>query len=110
VAKKSAYIERKTAPSFQLIFSLERKYQKNKFVIIENMTRFWKTLMFICTGEPTSAGTKRVTPKISVMFTKLLPIMSPKASPECPLRNAFKSKVSSGRLVPKAITVAPIIC
>ncbi len=31
-------MERKTAPSFQLIFSLERKYQKNRFVIIEKPT------------------------------------------------------------------------
>jgi len=40
-------MERKTAPSCQLILSLERKYQKNKFVIIEKMIRFWKTLISI---------------------------------------------------------------
>jgi hypothetical protein len=38
-------MERKTAPSCQLILSLERKYQKNKFVIIEKTIRFWKTLI-----------------------------------------------------------------
>ena len=31
-------MKRKTAPSFQLIFSLEREYQKNRFVIIEKIT------------------------------------------------------------------------
>lgn len=108
VAKKRAYMERKTTPSCQLILPLERKYQKNKFVIIEKIMRFWKTLISIRMGEPTSAGTKRATPKIRVMFMKLLPMMSPNASAEWPFRNAFKSNVSSGRLVPKAIMVAPI--
>ena len=75
-------MNRKIAPSLQVNLSLDKKYQKNKLVIIENMTRFWKTPIFMLTGEPRSAGTKSVTPKIKVMFTKLLPIMSPNARPE----------------------------
>jgi hypothetical protein len=63
-------MERKTSPSCQLILSLERKYQKKKFVIIEKIIRFWKTLISILTDDPTSTGTKRVTPKIKVMFMK----------------------------------------
>jgi hypothetical protein len=65
----------KMAPSLQLIFSLERKYQKNKLVIIENITRFRKTSTFMMTDEPTRAGKESVIPKIKVMLTKLLPIM-----------------------------------
>jgi hypothetical protein len=41
------------------------------------------------------------------MFMKLLPTISPRANAGCPLRKALKSKVSSGRLVPNAIIVAP---
>ena len=68
-------------PSAQPIFSLDKKYQKNKLVIMEKITRSWKTTIFIDIGEPMKAGTKSVMPKIRVMFTKLLPMMSPKASP-----------------------------
>ena len=76
-------------PSFLPICFLERKYQKSIFVIMENRIRLWKTSVLNSIGEPTSAGTNRVTPKINVMFTKLLPIISPNASPECPLRMDF---------------------
>ena len=42
------------------------------------------------------------------MFTKLLPIMFPKAKAECPSKIDLIPKVNSGRLVPTAIIVAPI--
>jgi hypothetical protein len=40
VAKNKPYMKRKTAPTYPLILSLERKYQKNKFVIIQKKIRF----------------------------------------------------------------------
>ena len=64
--------------------------------------------MSIDIGDPSNMGTNSVIPKINVMLIKLLPTMLPKASDECPLKKAFKLKLSSGRLVPKAIMVAPI--
>jgi hypothetical protein len=33
--------------TFQFIFSLEKKYRKNRLVTMEKTTRFWKALMFI---------------------------------------------------------------
>ena len=42
VNMKNKYMNRNMAPSLPPIF-LERTYQKNKFVIIEKITRFWKT-------------------------------------------------------------------
>ncbi len=74
-------MNRNMAPSLQLNFSRDKKYQRNKFVMMENMIRFWKTFIFIRMGVPTRKGTKRVIPRINVMLTKLLPKMSPKASP-----------------------------
>ena len=57
-------MKRKMAPSFQPICSLERKYQKNKFVIIENIIKFWKTPISMLMGEPPSAGTKGKLPRL----------------------------------------------
>ena len=75
-------MNRNIIPSRQAIFSFERKYQKKRFMIIENVIRFWNTLIFITTGLPISAGPNSVIPKIKVVFTKLAPIMLPNAKPE----------------------------
>ena len=80
LAKNSRYMNRNIAPSFQLSLPIDRKYQKNKLVIREKMTRFWKTSMFMVKGVPISTGTKSVIPRIRVMFMKLLPMISPRAS------------------------------
>jgi hypothetical protein len=58
VNKKKPYNNRNIAPSFQVIRSLEMKYQKNKLVIMEKMTRFWKTLILNLSDELARAGTK----------------------------------------------------
>jgi hypothetical protein len=105
---KSMYIKRKIAPSFQLMVSLDKKYQKNRFVRMENITKFWNTSMFKVMDVPISVGTKNVIPKIKVILKKLAPIRLPNARPEWPLKIDFSPMVISGKLVPKAIIVAPI--
>jgi len=79
VAKNNAYMHNRTAPSLQLIFSLVKKYHRNKLAIRENMTRSRKAVMFTLSGEAISG-----TPKISVMFMKQLPTIFPKAISGCP--------------------------
>ena len=49
-----------------------------------------------------------VIPRIKVMFMKQLPIMLPNASSKCPFLTAPILVDSSGTLVPKATTVAPM--
>ena len=103
-------MKRKIVPSLQLICSRDRKYQKNKLVIIEKMIKFWKISIFKLIGTPVRVGKKKVIPKIMVVFRKLAPIMLPTARLACPLNTDFKPIVNSGRLVPNAIMVAPITC
>jgi len=103
-------MKRKIVPSLQLICSRDRKYQKNKLVIIEKMIRFWKISIFKLIGTPVNVGKKKVKPKIKVVFRKLAPIILPAARLACPLHTDFKPIVNSGRLVAKAIIVAPMTC
>lgn len=98
-------MKRRIAPSFQPSLSIDKKYHKKMFAMREKMTKSVKKVMFFTEkGEASS-----VIPKINVMFMKQLPTISPNANAECPLRNAFTSMESSGKLVPKAMMVAPII-
>ncbi len=87
---------------------LERKYQKNVFVTMENMIRLRYTFMSMLSGEPNSMGTNKVMPKISVVLKKAEPIMLPKAKLACPRKIDLTPMVNSGMLVPNATMVAPI--
>jgi hypothetical protein len=98
------YINSKTDPSLQVIFSLERKYQRKRLVINENRTRLENAAMSTVNGDDTNE-----TPKMHVMFMKQLPTMFPKAKFKCPFFVALMLVASSGRLVPRAMTVAPMI-
>jgi hypothetical protein len=57
--------------------SRDRKYQKNRLMAIEKITKFWKTLMFIAVGTPTTVGKKKVMPRIRGVFRRLAPTTLP---------------------------------
>jgi hypothetical protein len=82
---------------------LTGKYHKRSFVINEKSATLEKALMLIASDDAT-----KVIPRIKVMFMKQLPTMLPNASSKCPFLMAAKLVDSSGTLVPKATTVAPI--
>ena len=68
------------APSFQVNFSMDRKYHRNRFDMRANMMSPWKANMFIVNGEPISMGIRKVAPRISVMLMNPLPMIMPKPS------------------------------
>jgi hypothetical protein len=68
------------APSFQLNFSMERKYHRKRLDIREKTMNPWKANIFIVKEEPISMGMRKVIPKINVMLMKPLPIIIPKPS------------------------------
>jgi hypothetical protein len=103
VARKTAYRKSKTVPSRRPILSLDRKYHKRRFVINEKIATLEKALITILKGDATN-----VIPRIKVMFMKQLPITFPNAKSRCPFLTALKLVDSSGTLVPKATTVAPM--
>lgn len=99
-----------TRPSLRAITLLERKYQKNVLMTIEKIIRFRYTFMFSTNGEPKRNGTNRLTPRIKVVLKKAAPMMLPNAKLEWPRSIDLTPIVNSGRLVPIATIVAPIIC
>jgi hypothetical protein len=103
MAMNSAYKKSITVPSRLPTLSFDRKYHKSKFVINEKMATLEKALMLIVKGDAT-----KVMPRIKVIFMKQLPIMLPNANSRCPFLTASILVDSSGTLVPKATTVAPI--
>jgi hypothetical protein len=98
-----AYRKSRTVPSLRPILSFDRKYHKRRFVINEKRATLEKALMLMVRVDATN-----VIPRIKVIFMKQLPIMLPNASSKCPFLTAPKLVESSGKLVPKATTVAPI--
>jgi hypothetical protein len=92
-------------PSFQPSLSIDKKYHRKRLATKENMTRSVKKVMFLTEKGAASS----VIPKIKVMLMKPLPTIFPKPKAECPPRKAFTVVENSGRLVPKAMIVAPII-
>jgi hypothetical protein len=98
-----AYRNSMTIPSRLPIRSFERKYHKSRLAIKEKSATLEKALMFMVNDDAT-----RVIPRIKVMFMKQLPIMLPNANSKCPFLTASTFVDSSGTLVPKATTVAPI--
>ena len=54
-----------TTPSRQLIFSLDRKYQRNRLARTENITRLEKTVV-----STRNVHMVKVAPKMSVVSTK----------------------------------------
>jgi hypothetical protein len=102
---KRRYINTKTAPSFQLIFSLERKYHRKRLVITENMTKLEKVGTISTLKDEAINGI----PKIHVVFMKQVPTIFPNARSKCPFSTAPTLTTNTGKLVPKATTVEPII-
>src|SRR4030067_2949555 len=90
-------------PSLQLIFSLDRKYHKNMFIMSEKRARLENAVILIVKGDAIKA-----TPSRQVMFMKQLPTMLPNARSKCPFLTELKLVASSGMLVPKATIVAPM--
>ena len=74
VSKNVAYMRSKTAPSFQPIFSFDKKYDKKTLATNENMIKLVKIAISTLKGAATN-----VTPKIRVIFMKQLPTMLPSA-------------------------------
>jgi hypothetical protein len=93
----------KIAPSRRPILSFDRKYHKRRFAINAKIATFEKALKSILKGDDI-----KVTPRMQVMFMKQLPTMLPSAKPKCPFLTESMLVASSGMLVPKAITVAPM--
>jgi hypothetical protein len=97
-------MKRSMTPSLQSNLFCDKKYHRKTFAKREKITKSMKM------GISTAANGEaiKVTPKINVMLMKQLPIISPKANADWPLRKAFMSTENSGRLVPNAIIVAPM--
>src|SRR3990170_2830902 len=98
-------MKRRIAPSFQASLSIDKKYHRNKLATKENMTKSVKKVMFLTEKGAASS----VIPRIRVVLMKPLPTIFPKPKAECPPRKAFTVVENSGKLVPKAMMVAPII-
>jgi len=103
MARNNAYKKSKTVPSRRPILSFDRKYHKRRFVINEKIATLENALMLIVRGDVT-----KVTPRIKVRFMKQLPTILPNANSKCPFLTASTLVISSGTLVPKATTVAPM--
>jgi len=103
MAMNNAYKKSKTVPSRRPVLSFERKYHKRRFVINEKRVTLEKALMLIVKDDVIN-----VIPRIRVMLMKQLPIILPNASSRWPFLTAPKLVDSSGTLVPKATTVAPM--
>ena len=72
VNRNTEYRKSNSTPSRQLIFSLDRKYQRKRFMIRENIAKLAKPEMSTVSGDAT-----RATPKMNVILMKPLPTIFP---------------------------------
>jgi hypothetical protein len=77
-------------------------YPNTVLDINEKIANFEKAAVSTLKGD-----SRKVNPKIKVIFMKQLPITFPRARSRKPFLTEPKLVASSGILVPKAITVAP---
>lgn len=65
ITKNRKYLKSNTTPFRQLIFSLDRKYQRNRLARTENITRLEKTVV-----STRNVHMAKVAPKMSMVPTK----------------------------------------
>ena len=89
-------------PSRLLTFVFCIMYHKRMLAISEKIIRSENAVTFTLNG-----ASRKVNPKIRVMFKKQLPMTFPTARSKKPLLTESKLVASSGMLVPKATMVEP---